>query len=36
VKFLLLVATAHVYGLTLVTADRALIQSREIPVLANQ
>ena len=30
-----LVATAHVYGLTLVTADRALIESREIPILAN-
>ena len=31
-----LVATAHVYGLTLVTADRALLESREIPVLANE
>ncbi len=32
----ILVATAKVYGLTLVTADRVLIESRACPVLANR
>jgi PIN domain nuclease of toxin-antitoxin system len=31
----LIVATAKVYGLTLVTGDRRLIQARQAPVLAN-
>ena len=32
----LLVATARVFGLTLVTADQRLIQARQVPVLANR
>jgi PIN domain nuclease of toxin-antitoxin system len=32
----LLVATAKVLGLTLVTADKRLIQARQVPVLANR
>jgi PIN domain nuclease of toxin-antitoxin system len=31
-----IVATARVYGLTLVTADRQLIRSRAVPILANR
>jgi PIN domain nuclease of toxin-antitoxin system len=31
-----LVATARVFGLTLVTADRGLIRSRAVPTLANR
>jgi PIN domain nuclease of toxin-antitoxin system len=31
----ILVATAKVYGLTLVTADRVLIEARACPVLSN-
>ena len=32
----ILVATANSYGLTLVTADRVLIESRACPILANR
>lgn len=32
----LLVATARVFGLTLITSDRRLIQARQVPVLANR
>lgn len=31
-----IVATARVFGLTLVTADRRLIRSRAVPILANR
>jgi PIN domain nuclease of toxin-antitoxin system len=31
-----IVATARVYGLTLVTADRQLIRSRAVPIFANR
>jgi len=32
----LLVATARVFGLTLVTADQRLIDARQVPILANR
>ena len=32
----LLVATAQVFGLTLITSDRQLIEARQVPILANR